>query len=180
MLLDAAQVVAFSLLTTLFTEGLSYVLVYRKESYQTAKHSAQQLNRRLDKERESLKQAIGNPKKVQRRIKDAEAQLRTLQRNSSQGQLLSAVLVALVHIYGAFALLNKWYGSIVVGRLPFVPFAMFRNLTHRGLAGADYTQCSATFFYVLSSLVWRSVVQRCTRFTIHFSLPSLFALPEDD
>ena len=43
--------------------------------------------------------------------------------------------------------------------LPFEPLTMMRPLTHRGLTGDDFTQCSVALFYAMSSLAIKEVGQ---------------------
>ena len=52
------------------------------------------------------------------------------------------------------------YDGVVVGRLPFEPFAFFRGLTHRGLPGEDYRDCSSHLVYALSMMTWRTLGQK--------------------
>lgn len=50
---------------------------------------------------------------------------------------------AMVILLLGFKFLNKWWGGQVVGRLPFHPLPFFQKVTHRGLEGANATDCSA-------------------------------------
>jgi len=45
----------------------------------------------------------------------------------------------------------------VVAKLPFVPIGLFQGLSHRGLAGDDYTDCSFIFLYILCTMSIRQV-----------------------
>ena len=45
----------------------------------------------------------------------------------------------------------------VVAKLPFVPIGFFQGLSHRGLSGDDYTDCSFIFLYILCTMSIRQV-----------------------
>ena len=62
-----------------------------------------------------------------------------------------------VIIVGLFMLtfvttLNKSYAGSVVARLPFTPPGIFKNITHYGIPGNDYTECSITFAFLLCNM----------------------------
>ena len=46
-------------------------------------------------------------------------------------------------------LINSWFYGKVVAKLPFQPYSIISNLSHRGVEGEDLTQCGMTFIYVL-------------------------------
>ena len=48
--------------------------------------------------------------------------------------------------------LNKSYAGSVVARLPFTPPSIFKNITHYGIPGSDYTECSITFAFLLCNM----------------------------
>ena len=45
----------------------------------------------------------------------------------------------------------------VVAKLPFVPISFIQGLSHRNLAGEDYTDCSFIFLYILCTMSIRQV-----------------------
>eukprot|EP01024_Parvocaulis_polyphysoides_P017622 TRINITY_DN17788_c0_g5_i2.p1 TRINITY_DN17788_c0_g5~~TRINITY_DN17788_c0_g5_i2.p1 ORF type:complete len:103 (-),score=8.78 TRINITY_DN17788_c0_g5_i2:571-879(-) len=63
-------------------------------------------------------------------------------------------LVFMVFLY----LITAFYDQQVVAVLPFQPPAMLRWVTHRGLRGENFSQCSAFFIYTLCSLGFRKNV----------------------
>ena len=68
----------------------------------------------------------------------------------SKHQLLMSMKVKGMIIVGLFMLtfvttLNKSFAGTVVARLPFTPPGLFRNFTHYGIPGNDFTECSITF-----------------------------------
>ena len=56
--------------------------------------------------------------------------------------------------------MEKRFEADVVAKLPFVPFGILQNITHRGLPGEDYTDCSMTFMLVLCSMSIRTNIAK--------------------
>ena len=54
---------------------------------------------------------------------------------------LSVVMLVL------YQLLKQYYNGVVVAKLPFVPIALFRKLTHSGLDTDDFTDCSMVRYF---------------------------------
>ena len=71
----------------------------------------------------------------------------------------STIFVGLTMI-GSFAVLSATYDGLVVGKLPFQPFPMLQNISHRNLPGTDITDCSFAFLYMLCSMSVRTHVQK--------------------
>jgi len=45
----------------------------------------------------------------------------------------------------------------VVAKLPFIPISFIQSLSHRNLAGEDYSDCSFIFLYILCTMSIRQV-----------------------
>ena len=56
------------------------------------------------------------------------------------------------------------YDAYVVAQLPFVPFSLLQKVTHRGLPGDNYQECSMTFLLVIGSLSIRANVKKYLNF----------------
>ncbi|OMH83321.1 Transmembrane and coiled-coil domains protein 1 [Zancudomyces culisetae] len=56
---------------------------------------------------------------------------------------------------------------MVVAKLPFVPISLFSGLTHRNLDGTDFTDCSALFAFILSSMSVKPIISNL----FDYSLP---------
>ena len=48
--------------------------------------------------------------------------------------------------------LNRTYAGSVVARLPFEPPGVFKTMTHYGISGNDYKDCSMTFAFLLCNI----------------------------
>lgn len=69
----------------------------------------------------------------------------------------------------AFTALLSMFNSIfdgrVVARLPFTPISWIQGLSHRNLAGNDFTECSFIFLYILCTMSIRQNVQKLLGFS---------------
>jgi uncharacterized membrane protein (DUF106 family) len=86
------------------------------------------------------------------------------QREMQMVRMKSTVFVGVILI-GTFGLLNHLYEGQPVARLPFEPFSLLRSISHRGLSGNDFYQCSMTFLYVLCSVGIRANITKYLGFT---------------
>ena len=71
-------------------------------------------------------------------------------------------LVTALNMPSSLVSSNVWllffrFEGRVVAKLPFVPLGLFQGLSHRGLSGEDYTDCSFIFLYILCTMSIRQV-----------------------
>ena len=55
-----------------------------------------------------------------------------------------------------------WANNVVVGKLPFTPFGMASNISHKGLTGDDTQEYSLMFVYMLAQMALRGMVGKLT------------------
>lgn len=60
---------------------------------------------------------------------------------------------------------NSIFDGKIVARLPFTPISWIQGLSHRNLAGTDYTECSFIFLYILCTMSIRQNVQKLLGFS---------------
>ena len=58
---------------------------------------------------------------------------------------------------GAFTMitvgiLNSQFSGMVAARLPFIPFKIFTNVTHYGIAGNDYRDTGTVFLFMVTNI----------------------------
>ena len=156
-LITMASVVVCSLLATIAAESLNYFLVYRKSDYQNLVSNVKSLAKKIDKIQDaSLNTSNKNNAKrkaqLEERLKFANTEL-------TMKKFKATVLVGILMIV-TLTTMNKNFYGIVVAKLPFVPFSLISKLSHRGLEGEDYTDCSSLFIYILSGIVFRTNIQK--------------------
>ena len=73
--------------------------------------------------------------------------------------------------------LNSHFSGRVIARLPFEPFPLVRSLSHRGLDGNDWTECSMVFLYILCGISFRGNLQKVqlSIYAIYFGVNRLRA-----
>ncbi|KAJ1735780.1 hypothetical protein LPJ61_000377 [Coemansia biformis] len=175
---DFVSVLALSLLSSSVAEAISYALVYRTDEFRDLKAKVLQCEQRLEDEKLVT---AGRGKNRQRRIESIEAQLSAARGKAGSMQMRSMLVVGVVQV-AAIYLVNAWYSGRVVGVLPFEPLAMFRGLTHRGLAeDSPANACSATFVFVLGGLAFKAAIDRFFQLGLPKgnSLPQWVSRPEE-
>eukprot|EP00051_Salpingoeca_urceolata_P016094 m.212454 g.212454 ORF g.212454 m.212454 type:complete len:105 (+) comp18588_c0_seq1:374-688(+) len=83
---------------------------------------------------------------------------------------LKVVSLCFMGIVGFF---NSVYAGRPVARLPFEPLSIVTNLSHRGLDGEDFTQCSFVFLYAMSMMFFRQNIQKATGFGLSRGIQKL-------
>jgi uncharacterized membrane protein (DUF106 family) len=156
--LDTVTILLFSVLTTCVAELANYIMFYSKDDY---KKISAEIDR-LAKEGEKLKEDTGNvanKAKVQKSKDKNERSLKAKSTGLNVMKMKSNVLVGLFFIVTVSSLANYFQG-FPVARLPFSPFGFFTGITHRGLIGEDYTECSYIFLYMITTFVIRGNITK--------------------
>lgn len=88
-----------------------------------------------------------------------EERLKQLQTEMTSMKFKSTLLIGLFLIV-TMSSLSNYFDGIPIARLPFEPISLFQNITHRGLPGDDYTECSYIFIYMMASFLIRGNIQK--------------------
>jgi len=155
---ECLQIVAISIASAVTAEVLAWFLIYRTESYSSLRNKIDKSNAKLEKLKESS-QLIDKKKSRDKRIEQLEQQLQDANRELSTSKMKSMFVIAITLI-SLFSFINSSFSGIVVARLPFEPFSLVRSISHRGLLGNDYFDCSAAFIYALCSMSLRTSIQK--------------------
>lgn len=159
-LFDSVVIIFLALLTNLFSEFLSWLLIYRKRKYKDCKKQIDILTKKVENAKESLK---GKTKTVDKKIKQQETDLKSLNSDMMKIRMITTFIIGLFVVF-FLSLFNNIYQGIVVAKLPFVPFGLLSSISHRGILSNDYTDCSFIFLYILSNFVMRPVIQKLLGF----------------
>ena len=164
------SIIFMAILTSVLSEGLSWLLIYRTESYQIIKKQADKLQKKIEKVKGKIKEGIS--KSTDKKLQTNETLLKNTQQDMTKVKLKSTLFIGLIMIIFLSSLSTSYQGQ-VVAKLPFKPFSLLSKISHSGIPGKDLTECSAMFLYILSSLVIRSILQKILGFTT----PSLGQMP---
>lgn len=116
------------------------------------------MNKKLDKLK-STHVIQSQAKAHEKKVSQAEAQLKSLSQQMTFESLKSNLLIGVVMI-GAINMIGTYFQGIVVAILPFEPFSLLRGMTHRNISGEDYTQAAYLPIYILSAFIWRSNIKK--------------------
>jgi len=163
MIADCLFVIFASLASALFAEGISWLLIYRTDEYKRLKSTIDKLQNKVDKKKQEAG-VVDNSASSSSKIKDKkigrfEESLQNANRDMATTKFKSTFAVAFSMI-ALFGVLNSTFDGIVVAKLPFEPISLINGISHRGLSGTDYTDCSMVFFYILCSLSIRANIQK--------------------
>ena len=101
-----------------------------------------------------------NQKKAQtKRLESAEQTLKTHQQAVIWKKTRGTLFVG-AFTMASVAMLNSQFSGIVAARLPFIPFSLFRNVTHYGIAGNDFREVSTTFMFMIANVSIGQYVKR--------------------
>eukprot|EP01114_Cavostelium_apophysatum_P014453 TRINITY_DN3761_c0_g1_i1.p1 TRINITY_DN3761_c0_g1~~TRINITY_DN3761_c0_g1_i1.p1 ORF type:complete len:199 (+),score=20.46 TRINITY_DN3761_c0_g1_i1:58-597(+) len=155
--LNCVSIVLMSFGSAALAEGISWLLVYRTDEYQRLKNLIERTQKKVDKQKELGKQGPKGTK--DKKLDRAEDSLKTANKDMSMAKMKSNVAVGFILIT-LLGLMNSMFEGQIVAKLPFEPFSMLTGISHRGLPGTDYTECSMVFLYILCNMGIRSNLQK--------------------
>ena len=146
-------------MTSLLSEGISWILIYRTKRFKIIKNEIDSLNSKLEDARKRQKENKTKDPKLKKQISSLEDKLKIKSRDLYVMQLPSNFFLVLLFV-SAYGFLSAIYDSYAVAKLPFEPLSVLTRMTHRGLPGDDYSECSMTFILILSSMAIRPNVKK--------------------
>ncbi|KAG2683281.1 hypothetical protein I3843_10G024400 [Carya illinoinensis] len=160
---DSLTLVAISLCTAVVCEAISWLLIYRTNSYKSLRSSIDKASKKLETMKTESSAKIAKKSKT-KKMDRVETSLKESSRDLSLFKFKSGAVVALV-LFVVFGLLNSLFEGKVVAKLPFAPFRIVMKMSHRGLNGDDPTDCSMAFLYFLCSISIRTNLQKFLGFS---------------
>eukprot|EP00112_Aurelia_sp_Birch-Aquarium-sp1_P001437 Seg1154.2 transcript_id=Seg1154.2/GoldUCD/mRNA.D3Y31 product="Calcium load-activated calcium channel" protein_id=Seg1154.2/GoldUCD/D3Y31 len=162
MIEDTILILLIAVLTALFSEGLTYLLIYRTEKYKKLTAEVEKNSKKLEKKKETvtdISKQGGQKKKIER----VEEKLKSHNRDLSMVKMKSmfAIGFTFTALMGMF---NSIFDGRIVAKLPFTPIPFLQGLSHRNVRGEDYTDCSFIFFYILCTMSIRQNIQKVLGF----------------
>jgi len=162
MIQDTLLIVFISFFTAFLGEGLTWLLIYRTEKYKRLKTEVDKQSKKLEKQRDDFVETISD-KNAKKKLERQEEKLKNFNRDLSTVKVKSMFVIGL-----AFTAFVSMFSSIfegrIVCRLPFTPISFLQGLSHRNLAGDDYTECSFIFLYIICTMSIRQNVQKLLGF----------------
>nr|CAB3267015.1 transmembrane and coiled-coil domain-containing protein 1-like [Phallusia mammillata] len=163
MLADGLLIVFISVITALLAEGLTWLMVYRTEKFQKLKQEVERQSKKLEKRKEAMGEAAAN-KNQKRRLNIEEEKLKSNSRDLSAVRMKSMFAIGFCFT-ALLGTLSSVFEGKVVAKLPFLPISLFQGISHRGLMGDDFTDCSFIFLYILSTMSIRQNIQKLLGFS---------------
>jgi len=161
---DAILIVFISCFTASLAEGLTYLTVYRTNKYKKLKAEVDKQSKKLEKRKETIGDSLTN-KNQKRRLNYEEEKLKTHNRDLSAVRMKSMLAIGFCAT-ALLGVLNSAFEGRVVAKLPFTPVSLLHGISHRGLNGDDFTQCSFIFLYILCTMSIRQNLQKYLGFNL--------------
>lgn len=161
VLSDAVLIVFISIFTALLGEGLTWLLVYRTEKYKKLKNEVEKQCKKLEKKKEVMGET--NDKQQKKKLEREEEKLKNHNRDLSMVKMKSMFAIGFAFT-ALLSMFNNIFDGRVVAKLPFTPIGLIQGLSHRNLAGADFTDCSFIFLYILCTMSIRQNIQKILGF----------------
>ncbi|KRX05086.1 hypothetical protein PPERSA_06720 [Pseudocohnilembus persalinus] len=156
--MDTLKVLLYALVAASLSELGSYIMVYRKDQYKSLKQNIDSTNQKIKKTK-NTQPSPDQQKSYKKKLAQLENTLKNYNQEMSSFRMKSTFIIALFMIITVNSFGTMFQG-IVMAKLPFHPFSLFQGITHRGLMGDDYTDCSYLFLYILSAYVVRTNIQK--------------------
>ncbi|MCL7024477.1 hypothetical protein MKW94_021459 [Papaver nudicaule] len=176
---DSLVVVGISICTAFLCEAISWILIYRTNSYKSLRSTIDKASKKLEVMK-TVETKVTTKKSKTKKIDRVETSLKESSRDLSLSKIKSGVVVALV-LFVVFGFLNSLFEGKAVAKLPFSPAALVQKMSHRGIPGDDVTDCSMAFLYFLCSMSIRTNLQKFLGFAPPRGAaggPGLFPMPD--
>jgi len=164
MLEDSLLIVFLSCLTVSIAEGLTFMFVYRTPKYKKLKMEVDKQSKKLEKKKEIIGESLAS-KNQKKRLNLEEEKLKSSSKDLTAVKMRSNMFIGFCG-FAILAVLNSVFDGLVVARLPFTPISFIQGLSHRGLSGDDYNECSFIFLYILCTMSIRQNLQKFMGFNV--------------
>ena len=167
--IDSVIILSISCATALICEAISWILIYRTNSYKSLRSTIDKASRKLELMKGTGSSAVSSSSSSSSSLSSSssfssvsksskgkkmdrlETSLKESNRDLSFSKFKSGGVVAIVLLV-VFGLLNSLFEGKVVAKLPFAPLPFIQRMSHRGLGGDDPTDCAMVFLYFLCSV----------------------------
>ena len=157
---NAILIVVFTLLLSLFTEFVNFILVYRLPEYKKNVADIEKENEALEGLKAKLDGASLTQKdKIKKSIRKSKAKVKEYNQKMF-GIKFKSTLMSVLTTVAVFAVLSSAFEGEVILKLPFEPFALIRGMSHRGIENDNFYDCSFLFIYVLGNMSIRPMVSK--------------------
>ena len=156
---DAIFTIGFALFTSLLTEAISWLLIYRTDDYKRLQNEMRVANKKNEKLKDNLIFGTTKSKAQEKKLQASEDHVKQISQELTKSKMSSTLFVGLFMII-FMSLLSSAYQGVVVAKLPFEPFFMIKGISHRNITGDDMTDCSMIFIYIISNISLRPIISK--------------------
>jgi len=126
MYADTLFILSISIFTAFLGEGLTWLLVYRTETYKKLKFEVEKQSKKLEKQKEVVGETSDRSSK--KKIERQEERLKNNNRDLSLVKMKSMFAIGFCFT-ALLSMFNSIFDGRVVAKLPFIPFSLIQNLS---------------------------------------------------
>ena len=157
-IIDFAFLAGLAVCTSCLFETFVWYMVYRTERYKNLWIHAENLIKKIEKQKDQLSPFNKNFKKMDKMIKQDENQVKHYAGALSRMQMKSTMWIAVFMIFFISNLRTSFAGTLVVW-IPFTPFSFMQGLFHQ--KGEDfYGDFTIPFFFLVSNAAIRPLIRK--------------------
>ncbi|KAI3387420.1 hypothetical protein SNEBB_000951 [Seison nebaliae] len=156
---DIIFIYFFAIFTTATAEGLTWFAVYRTPQFKRLTDEVDRRTKKVHKKKPNGTDPIAIDPKARKRLEKDEERLKAVNKELTIFRMKSNFAIGFVFM-ALLGVLNSIFEGRIVAYLPFTPFALIRGLSHRGLPGTNYQECSFIFIYILATMALRPNLQK--------------------
>eukprot|EP01134_Creolimax_fragrantissima_P005659 CFRG5659T1 len=149
-----------ALLVASVTELINYAFLYRKPEFKQIIQEINNAQEKLNKEEKSHRKRYGVNSTIRnKKLPFLETKVSDPTNRLTKMKMYSMMASAVVFM-AFMSSVNNVFSGIVFAKLPFRPFSLAHNITHRGLEGEDFYESSFLFIYVLCTMALRQLIPK--------------------
>ena len=152
-----------SLLAALLNALISWLLLFRSESFREQIANLEKKRKQLEELRE--KNDDEKDRTTAKRIKRLEDDIGVITKEVT-GKNLRFNVVSGLFLFVMNRVFRSAFEGIIVARIPFEPFGFVTRITHAGIENEDMRDASFQFVYWLGSLLFRDVLNKLFGFEV--------------
>ncbi|GKT29888.1 putative multi-domain containing protein [Aduncisulcus paluster] len=148
------QVLFASIFTSVAAEFLSWLLIFRKQSYKDLEKDLEKYQKQYD----SLVEKGINSKKLEQQKEWYNGKMTSVRTDLMKNQMFGMIITGVIMFITNKMIKGRFVGK-VVAILPFEPPKLVSRLTHRGIKGNNMREIGHSFIFMLSSFSFKAALR---------------------
>ncbi|CRG93980.1 conserved protein, unknown function [Plasmodium gallinaceum] len=175
--IDIFIIIGIAIGCGIFSEFLSWLFVYRKDTFKSLNEEIKVLYEKVQKEKEDGLISKLDQKKGKKKISTEEIYMQKTKMMTSL-KTKSNVITGLIFM-SMMPILFSLFEGLTIAILPFKPIFPFTLITHAGVQEKNLYHCSSTFIYTLTLMLTRQNIQKFFGYAPPSGMFGDFKMPDE-